>query len=92
MKQNPRLPKRLVDKIKSTTKGKVDESLIRSLASGMKQEDLRDERKLRALIREVAKMVNKPITQEKEDKIVRYVKSHSLSVNDLLAIAKKLSE
>lgn len=92
MKHNPRLPKNLLDKIKATTKGKVDESLIRSLASGMSQDDLRDEKKLRELVRQVAKMVNKPLSKEKEDRIVRYVKTHSLSVNDLLAIAKRLNE
>ncbi len=54
-------------------KTNVGKDTILELASKLQQGDMKDERTLREIIRELGKMTGKEVSKEKEDKIISAV-------------------
>lgn len=69
--------------------GKVDEAQLRSIASGIKRQDLTDESKLRQLIRTLAAVSGKTITPEKEDQLVVLIREQSIHPQNLHSLVKQ---
>lgn len=65
----------LFKNIESKTNVKKDD--IMNLARSIQSQDLTNEDNLRKLINDVAKMANKEISKEKEDKILNAIKGKS---------------
>ncbi|WP_306065084.1 stage VI sporulation protein F [Tigheibacillus jepli] len=66
----------LFDKINQ--KANIDPSEIYKVADSVKNADFSDERTVRNLVRRLAKMANKPISKEKEDKLVKTITSNNM--------------
>ena len=62
----------LFDKVEKKTNVKKDDIL--KLAKKIQGKDLNDEKMLRSLIKDVAKLAGKDVSKEKEDKIIKAVK------------------
>lgn len=54
-------------------KTNVNKQTILDLASKLQQSDLKNEKTLREIIKELGTMTGKPVTKEKEDKIISAV-------------------
>jgi len=61
----------MFDKIQN--KANINPDEIYKVADSVKHADFTDERTVRTLIRQLANMANKPISKEKEDKIVESI-------------------
>ena len=68
-------------------KTKVDKNTIISLAEKLQKGNMKDEKTLREVIREISKMTGKNVTQEKEDKIIKETlsKIHKMMKRDKFA-------
>jgi len=62
----------LFDKIEKKTNVKKED--IINLAKSIQSSDLKDEKNLRRIIKEVGKMAGKEVSKEKEEKIIEAVK------------------
>ena len=62
----------LFDKVEKKTNVKKDDIL--KLAKKIQGKDLNDEKMLRSLIKDVAKLAGKDVSKEKEDKIIKFRK------------------
>ena len=69
----------IFDKVEKKTNVKKEDIL--KLAKSISGKDLNDERVLRSLIKDVAKLANKPVSKEKEEKIINAVKKDKLPKN-----------
>lgn len=69
----------LFDKVEKKTNVKKDDIL--KLAKKIQGKDLNDEKMLRSLIKDVAKLAGKDISKEKEDKIIKAVKKDKVPKN-----------
>ena len=69
----------LFDKIEKKTNVKKED--IINLAKSIQSTDLKDEKNLRRIIKEVGKMAGKEVSKEKEDKIVEAVKKDKVPKN-----------
>ena len=76
----------IFDQIKKKTN--VSEHAIKSLANQINPQDLQDEKKIRALIAQVAALAGVPVSKEKEDKIVNYFIKNKLNPNDMQSMIK----
>lgn len=79
--------KGMFDKIQKNANISPDE--IYKVADSVKNADFSDERTVRNLIRQLAMLANKPISKEKEDKIVEAIVKNKIpmdskSINNLL--------
>ncbi len=54
-------------------KTKVDKNTILSLAQKLQQGNMKDEKTLREIIHSLSKMTNKPVSKEREDKIIQTI-------------------
>jgi len=54
-------------------KTNVDKNTILNLASKIQNSDMKDEKTLREVIKELGKITGKEVTKEKEDKIIQAV-------------------
>jgi hypothetical protein len=59
------------DQVKKKTN--VSEQQLKSVASNLSANDLKDETKVRALIAQVAALAKVPVSKEKEDQIVNFL-------------------
>jgi hypothetical protein len=59
------------DQVKNKTN--VSEQQLKSVASGLNPQDLKDEKKVRALIAQIASLAKVPVSKEKEDQIVNFL-------------------
>lgn len=84
------LSRRLLDKLKGTEKNPIDEGKLRSIASNVKKSDFEDETKLRQLLRTLATVSGKSLTQEKEQKIIEMFKNKEIDPNNMQSITKFL--
>ena len=66
----------LFDKIQQGTNIKPDE--VFKVADSVKNADFSDERTVRRLVRQLAKMANKPLSKEKENKIVESITQNNM--------------
>ncbi|WP_047980037.1 stage VI sporulation protein F [Ornithinibacillus contaminans] len=69
----------------------ISPSDIYKVADSVKNADFSDEKTVRRLVRQLAKMANKPITKEKEDKIVKSITNNKVPAdfNSLNQLFKK---
>ncbi|MFD2045872.1 stage VI sporulation protein F [Ornithinibacillus salinisoli] len=81
--------KNAFDKIQADTN--INPKDIYKVADTVKNADFSDERTVRKLVRHLAKMANKPISKEKEDKIVQSITSNKvpMDMNALNQLFKK---
>lgn len=54
-------------------KTSVDKDTIMSLAKKLQRSDLKDEKTLRDVVKEISKMTGKEVSKEKEDKIINAI-------------------
>jgi len=59
----------------------INPSEIYKVADSVKNADFTDERTVRKLIRQLARMANKPISKEKEDKLVKSITNNNLPMD-----------
>ena len=69
----------IFDKVEKKTNVKKEDIL--KLAKSIYGKDLNDERVLRSLIKDVARLANKPVSKEKEEKIINAVKKDKIPKN-----------
>lgn len=84
------LSRRLLDKLKGNGQSPVDEGKLRSIAQKVNKSDFEDETKLRQLLRTLATVSGKTLTQEKEAQIVQMFKNKEIDLNNLQSISKFL--
>ncbi|WP_077621724.1 stage VI sporulation protein F [Sediminibacillus massiliensis] len=68
--------KNLFDQIQKKSSVKPDD--IFKVADSVKNADFSDEKTVRRLVRQLARMADKPISKEKEDKIVKAITSNNM--------------
>lgn len=66
----------IFEKVESKTNVKKDD--IVKLAKSISSKDLNDERNIRKLIKEVAKLAGKDVSKEKEEKIINAIKKDKI--------------
>ena len=69
----------IFDKVEKKTNVKKNDIL--KLAKSLSGKDLNDEKVLRTLIKDVAKLAKKPVSKEKEEKIINAVKKDKIPKN-----------
>lgn len=69
----------IFDKVEKKINVKKEDIL--KLAKSISGKDLNDERVLRSLIKDVARLANKPVSKEKEEKIINAVKKDKIPKN-----------
>lgn len=62
-------------------KANVDKGTIFDIADSIKSADLSDEKVLRKLIRDIAKVANKKVPKDLEDQIVKKIKNDGVPSN-----------
>ncbi|WP_284141282.1 MULTISPECIES: stage VI sporulation protein F [unclassified Virgibacillus] len=79
----------IFDKLQQTAN--INPSEIYKVADSVKNADFSDEKTVRKLVRRLAKMANKPISREKEDKIVQSItkKNVPMDMQSLNQLFKK---
>ncbi|MBY7143481.1 stage VI sporulation protein F [Virgibacillus sp. NKC19-3] len=77
--------KDLFDKVQQNANINPDE--VYKVANSVKNADFSDEKTVRQLVRHLSKIANKPLSKEKEDKIV-----HSIIKNNMPMDAESLSK
>jgi hypothetical protein len=63
---------------KVENKTNVNKETILGLANKLQQGDLKDEKTLRGLIKEISTLTGKSVSQEKEDKIIKAVTNNNI--------------
>lgn len=63
---------------KVENKTNVNKETILGLANKLQQGDLKDEKTLRGLIKEISTLIGKSVSQEKEDKIIKAVTNNNI--------------
>ncbi|MGY0691784.1 stage VI sporulation protein F [Virgibacillus sp. FSP13] len=81
--------KNLFDKINQ--KANIDPNDVYSVADSVKNADFTDEKTVRNLVRRLSKLANKPLSKQKEDKIVKSITSGNMPMdgNSLNQLFKK---
>lgn len=70
---------RLLQKISAKTNVRTEDIL--KLANQLQSKDLKKEANLRQLIQEVSKLAGKPVSKEKEDRIIALVQNNQIPEN-----------
>ncbi len=73
------MDEKIFDKVEEKTKVKRED--IISLAKSIQGKDMNNEKNLRKLIHDVAKLAGKTVSKEKEEKIVKAVKKDQVKEN-----------
>jgi hypothetical protein len=81
------IPKKFLDKLQGRN---VDTSKLEKLAGGVKKSDLGDDQKLLQLIRQLAVIANVSLTKEKEEKIIKYIRTHNVQGGDMKTLTNLL--
>lgn len=71
--------KGLFDKIQQNANINPDD--VYKVANSVKNADFSDEKTVRNLVRHLAKLANKPMSKDKEDKIVQSITKNKMPVN-----------
>ncbi|SDL66183.1 stage VI sporulation protein F [Sediminibacillus halophilus] len=81
--------KNMFDQIQKNSNIKPDQ--IFKVAESVKNADFSDEKTVRRLVKQLAKMADKPISKEKEDKIVKSIVGNKMpaDMNSLGKLFKK---
>ncbi|MFT9847550.1 stage VI sporulation protein F [Aneurinibacillus sp. REN35] len=81
------IPKKFLDKLQGRN---VDTTKLEKIAGGVKKSDLNDDQKLRQLIRQLAVLANVTMTEEKEEKIIKYIRTHNVQGGDMKTLTNLL--
>lgn len=76
--------------VKSKTGKSVSENDIHKLASGVKPSTMQSEAQLRQLIKQVASLVNVPVSEQTINEIIHAVKSSKVNPGNMEALMKML--
>ncbi|ASK63331.1 stage VI sporulation protein F [Virgibacillus phasianinus] len=68
-------------------KSNIKQDDIYKVANSVKHADFSDEKTVRNLIRQLSRMANKPVSKEKEDKIVQSITKNNMPV-DMQSLSK----
>ena len=81
--------KNMFDQIQK--KSNINPNDILKVANSVQNADFSNEKTVRNLVRQLAKMANKPISQEKEDKLVESITKNNVptDINSLSQLFKK---
>ncbi|WP_106497396.1 stage VI sporulation protein F [Lentibacillus sp. Marseille-P4043] len=81
--------KNLFDKINQ--KANIDPNDVYNVADSVKNADFTDEKTVRNLVRRLSKLANKPLSKQKEDKIVKSITNGNMPMdgNSLNQLFKK---
>ncbi|MFC3038936.1 stage VI sporulation protein F [Virgibacillus xinjiangensis] len=81
--------KGLFDKLQQSAN--IDPNDVYKVADSVKHADFSDERTVRGLVRQLARMANKPLSKEKEDRIVEAITKNKMpaDMNTLNQLFKK---
>ncbi|MBU5265407.1 stage VI sporulation protein F [Virgibacillus proomii] len=81
--------KGLFDKIQQ--KAKINPDDVYKVADSVKHADFSDEKTVRRLVRQLSKLANKPVSKQKEDKIVQSIVKNDIpmDMNSLNKLFKK---
>jgi len=82
--------KDIFDQIKKKTN--VSEHALKSLANQLNPNDLQDEKKMRALIKQISALAGVPVSKEKEDKIVGYFVKNKFNPADMQSVIKQMTQ
>ncbi|MFD2640339.1 stage VI sporulation protein F [Piscibacillus salipiscarius] len=72
-------------------KANINPNEVMNVAKSVQNANFKDERTVRNLVRQLAMMANKPLSQQKEDRIVKMIteKGHQLDHQTLQQLFKK---
>ncbi len=79
----------IMDQLQQKTNVKPDE--LFKLANSVSNANLKDEATVRQLIRQVAKLANKPVSKEKENQIVQAIINNNMPM-DFASLAKMFNK
>lgn len=79
-----------LDKLRGKQAPNLDEGQLRSIAGEMKKSDFEDETKVRQLIRTLSVLSGTPITEEKEEQILKMFREKQIDVNNVQSLKKLL--
>lgn len=84
------MSKDVLKAVKTKTGKSVTQKDIHKLASNVKPSTMQSEEQLRQLIKQVASMVNVPVTEQTMNEIVKAVKGSNLNPNNMEALMKMM--
>ncbi|MFM9326964.1 stage VI sporulation protein F [Paenibacillus mesotrionivorans] len=84
------MSKDVLKAVKSKTGKSVTQKDIHKLASNVKPGTMQSEEQLRQLIKQVASMVNVPVSEQTMSEIVKAVKGSNLNPNNMEALMKMM--
>jgi uncharacterized protein YpuA (DUF1002 family) len=84
------MSKDVLKAVKSKTGKSVTQKDIHKLASNVKPGTMQSEEQLRQLIKQVASLVNVPVTEQTTNEIVKAVKGSNLNPNNMEALMKMM--
>lgn len=84
------MSKDVLKAVKSKTGKSVTQNDIHKLASHVKPGTMQSEEQLRQLIKQVASMVNVPVSEQTMSEIVKAVKGSNLNPNNMEALMKMM--
>lgn len=84
------MSKDVLKAVKSKTGKSVTQKDIHKLASNVKPGTMQSEEQLRQLIKQVASLVNVPVSEQTTSEIVKAVKGSNLNPNNMEALMKMM--
>ncbi len=70
-------------------KANISPDEIMKVADSVKGANFQDEKTVRNLVKQLSKMAGKPVSKEKEDKIVKAITENNMDMNQLNQMFKK---
>ncbi|MFB6362518.1 Stage VI sporulation protein F [Paenibacillus tianmuensis] len=84
------MPKDVLNVVKKKTGKSVSEKDIYKLASGVKPSTLQSDTQLRQLIKQVAGLVNVPVSDQTTKELIQAIKSSKVSTDNLEQLMKMI--
>ncbi|MCZ8512926.1 stage VI sporulation protein F [Paenibacillus filicis] len=84
------MPKDVLNVVKKKTGKNVTEKDIYKLASGVKPSTIQSDAQLRQLIKQVAGLVNVPVSEQTTIELIDAIKSSKLNTNNLESLMKMI--
>ncbi|PUA38562.1 hypothetical protein C8Z91_13230 [Paenibacillus elgii] len=84
------MPKDVLNVVKKKTGKSVSEKDIYKLASGVKPSTLQSDTQLRQLIKQVAGLVNVPVSDQTTNDLIQAIKSSKVSTDNLEQLMKMI--
>ncbi|WP_281886897.1 stage VI sporulation protein F [Paenibacillus sp. YYML68] len=89
---NKNMGKDVLSIVKKKTGKSVSEKDIQKLASGVKPSTVQSEAQLRQLIKQVASLVNVPVSEQTMNELIQAIKSSKMSPNNMEQMMKMLTK